>query len=251
MDNTVQNDRRRWLRFSLRAFFVFITLVACAGGWIGYQLTQCPEEQQAIAHLLESMDGRNSTILFANVYADQSSHEIQPGLPIALFEQAPRWSARLLGTDITLRVVSYRNAPRGNRFSYERDESGRLRRIREFEIGLDDEDMLWINRFHHLRFLMLSWNRVTDNGLIQLDNLPHLETLWLSHTPVTDAGLTVLSHFPQLRELDLEETEVSDGAIEVLTGCREVRKLKLIGTDITPEGIKRLQQALPNCKIEH
>jgi len=253
MDDAVQNTRppRRWIRFRLRAFFVFVTLVACLAGWVGYQLRICREEQRAIAHLLESMDGQNTTILFDSVSDVWSYDGMQPGFPIALFEQRPHWSAKLFGTDITLRVVTYRNAPRGNRFTYDRDESGRLRRIREFKIGLEDEDMQWINRFHHLRFLMLSWNRITEDGLTQLNNLSHLETLWLSHTAVTDAGLVVLSHFPQLRELDLEETEVSDGAMELLTGCPQLRKLKLVGTEITPEGIKRLQQSLPNCKIEY
>ena len=253
MDNTVQNQRPRprWMRFSLRAFFIFVTIVACAGGWIGYQLRMCREERQAITHLLESMEGQNTTILFADMYADRSNSELQPGSPLALFEQDPHWSARLLSTDITLRVVTYRNAPRGDRFSYETDETGRLRRIREFTIGLDDADMQWINRFHHLRFLMLSWNNVTDDGLIQLDNLPHLETLWLSHTPITDAGLAVLSRFPELRELDLEETDVTDGAIVLLAGCPKLRKLKLTGTDITPGGIEKLQQALRNCTIEY
>jgi hypothetical protein len=45
--------------------------------------------------------------------------------------------------------------------------------------------------------------------------------------PVTDAGLEHLKALRQLQRLDLKETKV------------------------TADGVKKLQQALPNCKIEH
>ena len=61
----------------------------------------------------------------------------------------------------------------------------------------------------------------------QLKGLPKLHTLDLSGNQVTDAGLV---HLEELTKLDL---------------------LMLGNTKVTDEGVKKLQQALPDCVIEH
>jgi hypothetical protein len=73
----------------------------------------------------------------------------------------------------------------------------------------------------------LSGSQVTDAGLEHLKGLSQLQTLWLDGTQVTDAGLAQLKGLSKLQWLGLNDTKVTD------------------------EGVKKLQQALPKCKILH
>lgn len=43
------NAKRRWIRFSLRALLLAVTLVACAGGWTAYQLNWIRERRAVLA----------------------------------------------------------------------------------------------------------------------------------------------------------------------------------------------------------
>jgi len=36
-----------------------------------------------------------------------------------------------------------------------------------------------------------------------------------------------------------------------LSGLTNLQRLELIDTQVTEEGVKKFQEALPNCKIEH
>ena len=64
----------------------------------------------------------------------------------------------------------------------------------------------------------------------KFEAMRNLKSLSLAGTKITDAGLEHLKGLTQLRSLWLG---------------REVRP-----EQVTPEGIRRLQRALPNCKIE-
>jgi hypothetical protein len=63
--------------------------------------------------------------------------------------------------------------------------------------------------------------------LQHIEGLTQLRGLLLNHTGVSDAGLEHLEGLSQLQWLFLRDTKVSDG------------------------GVKKLQQALPNCDIQH
>jgi hypothetical protein len=68
---------------------------------------------------------------------------------------------------------------------------------------------------------------VSDNGLAYLEAMKKLEGLDLFNIPITDAGLAHLRGLTNLQSLHLEMTKVTD------------------------EGVRKLQQALPHCKIEY
>jgi hypothetical protein len=44
---------------------------------------------------------------------------------------------------------------------------------------------------------------------------------------------------------------VTDTGLEHLRGLTQLQLLYLGGTQITDEGVKKLQEALPNCEITH
>ena len=74
----------------------------------------------------------------------------------------------------------------------------------------------------------LSRTNVTDAGLVHLKGLTNLELLYLGNNKKnTDAGLEHLKGLASLQRLFLEDTKVTD------------------------EGVKKLQTALPKCRILH
>jgi len=93
---------------------------------------------------------------------------------------------------------------------------------------------------------------ITDSDLKYLkEMLSELHSLSLGGTQVTDAGLEHLKGMSQLQHLYLNNTHVTDAGLEHLKGLTQLQELLLSGTQVTNEGVRKLQHALPNCKIEH
>ena len=67
---------------------------------------------------------------------------------------------------------------------------------------------------------------------------------------LTDDGLRHVKELAGLELLDLQnQTHVSDAGLEHLKGLVGLLSLDLSGTHVTDEGVKKLQEALPNCEI--
>ncbi len=113
-----------------------------------------------------------------------------------------------------------------------------------------DEGMKVLGELTKLGSLHVSGNKLTDAGLGHLTALPGLGTLALQGTGVTDAGLKHLPAMKGLHTLNLGGTAVSDIGAETLAGMKSLKVLNLKDTRITAEGLKKLQAALPDCKIE-
>ncbi|HUT13695.1 MAG TPA: leucine-rich repeat domain-containing protein [Thermoguttaceae bacterium] len=60
-----------------------------------------------------------------------------------------------------------------------------------------------------------------------------------------------LKGLTRIEELDLRFTQITDAGLDQLKGLANLRSLNLSRTQVTEEGVRRLQQALPNCEIEH
>jgi len=67
--------------------------------------------------------------------------------------------------------------------------------------------------------------------------------------PVDDEALRVVRKLPKLRSLDLRDTCVTDAGLGHLKGLSQLETLVLTNTRVTAEGIRRLQQALPDCRV--
>jgi hypothetical protein len=252
MDNSADpKPSRRWARFGLRGFFVFVTLAALCAAWIGMHVNRVHRSNHAIAQLQVPQDGRTVTIRYASPFAHaETLWGEEPGFPQQFTPKGPGLLTRLLGVDIFQSPVSLTFAAPGNSFSWDRDTSGRLVFIREYKSGLTDADMKWVGALSNLQFLSLEPCGITDEGIKHLEDLPHLESLRLTHTAITDDGLVVLLKLPQLKNLDLRSTDVSDAAIGVLSQCHRLQTLDLQMTNVTPEGVATLRERLPNCQIE-
>jgi hypothetical protein len=88
-------------------------------------------------------------------------------------------------------------------------------------------------RRHVVKVVAVS-TKFTDASLENLEGLSQLQTLGLHFTNVTDMGLEHLKRLSQLQDLWLGG---------------ELKNLTLYKTNVTVEGVKKLQQELPNCKI--
>ena len=54
-----------------------------------------------------------------------------------------------------------------------------------------------------------------------------------------------------LTKLHLLNTEVTDAGLEHLKGLSKLRDLSVGDTKVTPGGGKKLQEALPQCRVEY
>ena len=108
----------------------------------------------------------------------------------------------------------------------------------------------FFNEVKYVAFVSTIANQATNADLAHVAELKHLKVLLVGDTQITDAGLAGIAGLTELRELILICPKFTDRAMEHLTGLKKLRELTLKDTQVTDEGIKNLQRALPNCKIE-
>ena len=60
-----------------------------------------------------------------------------------------------------------------------------------------------------------------------------------------------LAKLPKLEKLWLHDLPITDASVEILTKMKALRELHVYATKLSPKGIRRLQSALPRCKVIH
>ena len=126
-----------------------------------------------------------------------------------------------------------------------------LQRLSLHNTRITDAGLENLKGLTRLKQLYLGQDPITDAGLKHLKGLTQLEHLSLFNTEITDAGLENLEGMALLSRLYLQRTRITDTGLEHLKGLTQLRKLSLDETQVTDQGVRKLQQALPNCKIEH
>jgi hypothetical protein len=216
---TFVTPKRRWFQFSVRALLVFVTLCAIPCSWIAVKLQQARRQREGVA-AIEKLGG---TVLYdwqTELDAKGQYNNQRPG---------PKWLRTVLGDDFFQSVYA----------------------VDLTDTRVRDKDLGKLKGWSKLEELQIDGTRVTDAGLEHLKDLGRLRTLSLGLTGVTDAGLENLKGLNLLRMLSLDATHVTDTGLEHLKRLSQLEKLFLGDTRITDAGVKKLQQALPNCKIEH
>ncbi len=84
--------------------------------------------------------------------------------------------------------------------------------------------------------------------MVHLRGLTGLKSLDLSGSQVTDAGLVHLAHLKNLDELLLSD-HITDAGLPKLAGLSGLSYLNLAKSKVTKEGVRKLEKALPKCKI--
>jgi Leucine Rich Repeat (LRR) protein len=129
-------------------------------------------------------------------------------------------------------------------------ELTRLRQLLFWGNKIEDDGLSAIERMTDLEVLDLGFAPVTDAGLEKLKNLSQLRSLGLRGSQVTDVGLRRIAELQQLRTLDLYKTQISDEGLVHLSRLHRLETLHIGETRVSAEGTKKLQQALPECKIQ-
>jgi len=101
----------------------------------------------------------------------------------------------------------------------------------------------------HLAHLDLSGTSVGDGDLGILARTPRLVRLNLSRTSIGDEAMRSLSSLGELRFLNLHRSQVGDAGLRELRSLKQLEALYLWQTEVTPRAVARLQEALPETKI--
>jgi hypothetical protein len=120
-----------------------------------------------------------------------------------------------------------------------------------YDTHVGNPELEYLDGLTTLKALSLDRTEITDAGLEYCEGLTNLKWLSLENTQVTDAGLEYLKGLTSLEELFLDDTQVGGAGLEHLQGLTNLESLQLNNTQVLPEDVKKLQEALPNCKITY
>ena len=118
-----------------------------------------------------------------------------------------------------------------------------------------DVGMQSISQLSALRVLDLSLVGIKDKGVATLAPLEQLEELYLLHNTgfagpiLTDQAVQTIKGFTNLRQLSLVGAKVSNESVESLSGLKKLERLQLQYSRIDAEGIRVIQEALPDLSI--
>lgn len=102
-----------------------------------------------------------------------------------------------------------------------------------------DSELEAVARLAHLRVLILTDSRISDEGFRRLGSLRTLETLHLSgpHT-VTDEGLQALGKLDQLKQFTLHGQRHTWAGLKALTDLSQLEQVELRGGGLDDEGLE-------------
>lgn len=277
---------RSWLRFSLKAVFLFVTAFCVVCGWLGAQVERVHRQRRAV----DEIEASGGELEF--VGRDQSGPETllpritRRWLHTDYFDEVCGvWFTKARTTDADFaRLQLLPNLPRlqnlvvvgtamtGDGFGgvpglegltflvLERNrltDRGlapleKMEALADLTLGekrVTDAGIAHLRNLTKLERLRLGGTKVTDVGLRHLSRLTSLELLGLQFTPVTDAGLVQVGGLLRLEFLYLEGTRVTDEGLKHLHGLTALKEIRLRGTGVTKSGVAKLQKTLPRCRV--
>jgi hypothetical protein len=224
-------------QFSIRSLLVLVLVVAVPCSWMAVERKKANKQKEAVAEL-EKVGG-----VFEYDYQRDASGHWEYGATLS----GPAWLRESLGDDLFTDITVANLYPKGGLGD---GPPSKLDAWFSRFPTVTDLDLVHLKALPRLRELYLS-PKITDAGLENLAELVDLRLLTLSDARITDAGLARLKGLHQLQSLFLYGTPITDAGLEHLRGLTRLEHLSLDHTRVTDEGLKKLQQALPNCKIEH
>ena len=270
--STPTKPQRRWYQFSLRTFLVLVLLVSIGLSWLAVKREKANRQREAVKAILDlggtvSYDyewdefaGKNETSASAwlrSLFGDDLFHDVETvqlrwvqskGAVVNQVDGETRLAG--LGEFDGLKQLDLYFSEITDR------ELSHIKKLTKLEdlslVGnpVTDAGLQHLKLLTNLRKLNLHSIRLTDAGMVHLKGLTNLTFLNLG-SKVTDAGLVHLEGLTNLEKLNLSGTKITDAGLEHLQGLTNLRDLLLYRTRVTDEGVRRLEQALPNCEINH
>jgi internalin A len=130
----------------------------------------------------------------------------------------------------------------------------RLTQLRTLSLGntnVTETGLAHLQKLTNLRDISLAGLPITDAGLRQLASLNSLTFLDLTDTQLTDKGIAYLASIDNLKILSLDGTAITDAGLIHLSRLPNLQILGLTETNVTNAGVAKLEDALPDCIINH
>jgi hypothetical protein len=123
------------------------------------------------------------------------------------------------------------------------DDQGALTALKKVRasISLDDD--------RRIRQVVFDSPKVTNADLVHLKKVSNLRELLFYRSQITDAGMVHIKGLTKLRVLSFWRQRITDEGLLQLYGLTKLERLSVGRTGTSDEGIRKLQRALPQCKI--
>jgi hypothetical protein len=225
-------------QFSLRSLLTLTLAVALACGWLSWEVKKAGEQRDAI-RAFRKVGGRA-------LYDDR--WEARFGMVVNSPLSPPAWLCEQFGNDFfgdVREVIAWSDKALA--------QIGRFPDVESVDflcgIGVSSAGIAHLKQIPKLRNLRFGDGQtVTDEGLANLRFLPQLRRLDMGSSCLTDHDLECIGSLRQLEWLRLGG-HFTDTGLARLHGLTRLKSLDLSPAEVTDQSVRRLQRALPNCKI--
>lgn len=218
-----------WRRFGLRSLFAVVTILAVA---LAFWLVPAFRQTTAV-DIVRKAGGEPGY--------GPSEH---PKLDAA----APDWVRALAGDDVEALWIKDKDL-RDNHALAHLAELPDIKSISIRNCQFEAEDLRGLTPAKGLKNLFLYDSTVADAHLSVIGSFKQVEKLGLARTQITDQGIAHLANLAELRYISLNGNRIADESVPHLAKLKRLEEIELFETDFSNDGIKRLKEALPNCKI--
>jgi predicted Ser/Thr protein kinase len=167
--------------------------------------------------------------------------------PVATVEKLPRGPVCVTSIDLTGTTHVVHDADLDRLVPLAGLTAVKLGRTRVTDAGLKK----WSESPAAARYTVLAVHspELTGPGLAALKGFPALTSLELSGSRITDAGMTHVAALPALAVLDLDRTAITDEGLLALAALKGLKSLSVRETRVTAAGLRKVEKALPGCKV--
>ena len=251
--------RRRWFRFSLRMLLVVMT-VLCV--WLGFKVNAARRQKEAVDAITKAGGQVSYDYQMVPVKAGTTDDFSIDADASSIY---PAWLRHLFGEDYFRSAVNVTflggTIPEADLARLADLPDVRSIYFCQLNVSptglaaprhLQDSDLAVFRHLRELRDLNLLSTDINGAGLEFLASLKHLRRLHLTNLPIGDAGMKLIGKLTALETAYVEPRKgfaITDAGLKYLTSLTRLRDLDLSETAVTPEGIRELQNSLPNTKI--
>lgn len=220
------------VRFGLRLLFISIAACSVGAAFVGARV-QYFKRQQVLQRELAAHD----------MYVRMSSIDTDPLTSWLLGGEHFRvYEIELKGGSIDSKLATVAALSGLELQSVSADDGGSPRP----HLGIAGIEAL--SEFDKLTSLSLLFADISDEALRHLDRIPNLESLVLPDS-IRDNDVGKMPVLRALESLQVNNAYITDACIDDLCKHPKLGRLTLENTAITEQGIARLQERLPGCRV--
>lgn len=249
-------------QFGLATLLLAVLAVAFPCGWLARQFDLVRQRQQLAATL-------GSHNAYLSYYGPSSERLIDP-----LGQKARKYLVSMLGEDF-FTEVTHIDMVRATEADLEiLQQFPRLQFLTLTESDVTDAGLEHLRNLRAMQAITLEGTTVSAAGLAHLRDMPKLRGLTLggrdisdahlkrvaelaltgltlNECRITDQGIAELKQLKNLRTLRLRTVPITDVGLEEIGKWEQLTYLDLVQVQVTGEGLRKVREALPECKVYH